>query len=186
MFKSDKQYKDSRYKKIICLIDRHNSKLLDVGCGDGYLENKLNGYDFDITGIDSSKRCISQAKENFPKSNYFVYDACKIFPFENNSFDVVVCNGLLEHIKDPSNVVKECLRVCKNSCIIGTPNAYHFDLYFGTQKSSLPDCVFHYFTPNGLRGLIAKFGGIVDYINLSAFIPPFKYIFTRSLKYVRN
>jgi len=182
MFTSNKQYKDSKYEKIISLIGRDSSKLLDVGCGDGYLENRLGNHNFDITGLDVSKECISQARDNFPDSHYFVSDACESFRFNDNTFDVVVSNGLLEHVEKPSNVVKECLRVCKGVCIIGTPNAYHFDLYYGTQKHSLSDSVFQYYTPNVLRGLITKFGGVVDYVNFSAFIPPFKYILTRSNK----
>ena len=181
MFESYKQYNNWRYTKIISLIKKTNSKLLDVGCGDGFLEHMLGQHKFNITGLDISEDCIKQANKNFPNSNYFVYDACKTFPFKDNTFDIIISNGLIEHVKKPSNVIKECLRVCKRVCIIGTPNAWHFDLYFNTQKQSLSKSVLQYYSPNVLRGLIRKFNGKINYINLSALIPPFKYIIIRCI-----
>lgn len=164
-----------RYQKVISLLkEKKNGMLLDVGCGKGILEYCLKSkYNFDIYGFDIDSESINFAKDTFNNQNYIVGDANKTFLYHDNTFDVVICIGLLEHIENPHNVIKEMLRVMKRNGIgiINTPNAYQFDLYHYLNKPVLPDGINCYFTPNVLTGLIKKYGGCIEYINLTCFIP---------------
>jgi len=176
MINNLQDYDLRRYKKIMSLIQSKCGKLLDVGCGNGILEYYINhfcNYNLDIYGFDENKDFIKIAKNNFKNSNYIVSDGNKKFLYDDNSFDIVVCIGLLEHIEKPHNVVKEMLRVMKKDGIgiINTPNAYQFDLYHYLNKPILPEGVNCYFTPNILTGLIKKYNGVIKYVNLTAFIP---------------
>jgi len=150
-----------RYQKVAHLLNEKKGVLLDVGCGKGIFEycNKSNGYD--IYGFDNNKDNIITARRLFNKQRYKVSDANKKFPYEDKTFDIVVCIGLLEHIENPHNVLKECLRVLKPSGvgIINTPNAYHYDLAYCINKVPLPESVNFYFTPNVIKGVIERYGG---------------------------
>jgi hypothetical protein len=55
--------------------------------------------------------------EHFSKDTWIVQDVCDPLPFEDQSFDFVVCGHLLEDIRDPISVVKEMQRVSKRGYI---------------------------------------------------------------------
>lgn len=92
-----------------------NIKLLDIGCGTGELLKELPPLG-DVFGIDSSPQAIAFCKEKGLK-NVSVAEGTKI-PFPNNSFDVILCLDVLEHIQDDSAVLKEIYRVAKMGAII--------------------------------------------------------------------
>lgn len=100
-------------------------KILDIGCGIGYLlswlsqETEALGW-----GIDSSKEAITQAKKLYPKINFFCRNAKKL-PFDNNFFDCVLLINLIEHLneKKQHQVLAEAKRVLKKDgiLILSTP-----------------------------------------------------------------
>lgn len=92
-------------KNIKQLSSEISGKILDVGCGTKPYKDFFNfieyiGLEFD-TGIDNEK-----------KSADYYYDG-KIFPFQSESFDSVICNQVLEHIFEPEDFLKETFRVLK-------------------------------------------------------------------------
>lgn len=86
------------------------SKILDVGCGDGVLGEKLikqkkcivYGFDLDPIGVKEAKRRGIKAK---------IWDANDKLPYKDNSFDYVICHGILQMIKKPNQLISEALRV---------------------------------------------------------------------------
>jgi 2-polyprenyl-6-hydroxyphenyl methylase/3-demethylubiquinone-9 3-methyltransferase len=95
----------------------HNSKnanVLDVGCGGGFLTNWLAMKGLNVTGLDLSKDSLRVARlyDETGRVNYLSGDAYDL-PFENNSFDVIVCMDFLEHVEYPEKVVREISRVLK-------------------------------------------------------------------------
>lgn len=72
-------------------------KVLDVGCGLGYLTHSFtrNGYDAYGVDIASTARHWEMAGRN--PENYFCCDACEL-PFPDNCFDLVCSFGVIEHI----------------------------------------------------------------------------------------
>jgi SAM-dependent methyltransferase len=91
-------------------ITRHfapEAKLLDVGCGTGWLAEHFRDY----TGIDGSPEAVAaaQAKGRSIQQG----DVDQPLPFEDASFDAVVLKDLLEHVADPVAVVREVGRVLK-------------------------------------------------------------------------
>lgn len=75
-------------------------KLLDLGCGDGWLSIWFAKQDFAVEGIDSSEIAIKEARAKSKKENlkvsFKVGDALD-FPYLDNSFDIVFDRGLFHH-----------------------------------------------------------------------------------------
>jgi len=85
-------------------------RVLDVGCGDGWLVKILRGNGVEAFGIDIDENAGKEIPEYFTKAE------AKKLPFPDNSFDVVVSNDFFEHIpeEDIDRVYSEMRRVGKN------------------------------------------------------------------------
>lgn len=97
--------------------------ILDAGCGEGFTMNKLkeNGIGKKIEGVEYSKDAIQLGKKLFPNLTFKEGSAYDM-PYENNSFDLIVCTEVLEHLEDPKKAIRELLRVTKKYLIISVPN----------------------------------------------------------------
>jgi methionine biosynthesis protein MetW len=109
------------------------SKVLDVGCGDGVLgEMLIKEKNCNVYGIDLDEIGVREAIRKGVKA--LVGDADEGLPYPDKSFDVVVCNELLEFVNSPDFVVGELLRVGKK-VIIEFPNFgfwfYRLQMLFG-------------------------------------------------------
>ncbi|OIQ17376.1 trans-aconitate 2-methyltransferase [Lacinutrix sp. MedPE-SW] len=75
-----------------------NQKILDIGCGPGYLIDFLP--DADYTGIDIDANYIKTAKERYPNDTFYC-TAVEDFNLEApNTFDVVIAAGVIHHLTD--------------------------------------------------------------------------------------
>ncbi len=111
--------------RIIADLVEQNSRVLDVGCGDGELMSFiLNNISNDIRGIEISKtnvqRCISKGL------TVIEGDAEKdLFQFPESSFDFVILSQTLQAFLNPEKVLDELLRVGKKA-IVTIPNFGHW------------------------------------------------------------
>lgn len=98
-----------------------DAKILDVGCGKGFLlyEFKKLLPNCSITGFDISEYGLKNAKEEI-KEQVFPYKAQDVYPFGNNAFDLVISITTLHnlHIFELKMAVKEMERVGKNKYIV--------------------------------------------------------------------
>ena len=120
------RYIPGRWKKVAeNLIKTYNlnenSKVLDVGCGKGFLlyEMKKVLPNLKVTGFDISKYSIQNSKTEVRKS-LFIHSAEEKFPFEKNKFDLVISLGVLHNLslEKVSSSLKEIQRVGKQSYIM--------------------------------------------------------------------
>ncbi len=88
-----------------------HGKILDVGCGDGLLLDKLASHERELHGIDMSDNEVSKAKTRLPGAAISCGDVRNL-PYPSGSFDYVICTDVLEHIQDDA-VPAECYRVLK-------------------------------------------------------------------------
>lgn len=103
--------------------------ILDVGCGEGFTINKLgeNGVGKKIEGVEYSKDAIRLGKKLFPNL-IFKEGSAYALPYKDNSFDLVVCTEVLEHLDQPAKVLSEALRTSKKYVLISVPNEPFFML----------------------------------------------------------
>ena len=107
--------------KIISNFIEKNTRVLDVGCGDGTLIEFLrNNKEIDIRGIeiskDDSQKCVGKGL------TVIEGDAEKdLSQFPDSSFDFVILSQTLQAFLNPEIVIKELLRVGKKA-IVTVPN----------------------------------------------------------------
>lgn len=106
--------------------------VLDLGCGAGYLAEALSETTgCKVIGIDSSSVAIELAKRasNNDRINYFYADANKT-DLSLNKFDLVICSGILEHVKDWEALVVKINSILKpnGKVFITSSNPYSFVL----------------------------------------------------------
>ena len=123
----------------------HPANLLDVGCGNGGRTIRLAQY-FNIDagqiyGIDFHEPYLQQCMNQFNAVQADIESGN--LPYSNDMFDLVICNQVLEHLKDFHSILYDIVRVTKPGgyIIIGIPNLAHlinrFYLLFGIQ----PMCI---------------------------------------------
>jgi 2-polyprenyl-6-hydroxyphenyl methylase/3-demethylubiquinone-9 3-methyltransferase len=91
-----------------------NVRVLDIGCGAGFLANHLAQQGFDVTGIDTSEQSLEVARryDSTGSVDYRSGDACRL-EFEDGTFEVACALDFLEHVEDPTRVLREASRVLK-------------------------------------------------------------------------
>lgn len=101
-------------------MDPEGSRVLDVGCGAGFLAEHLAGFGYAVTGLDASKGAIAVAGGNRsklpPEAQHrlqYVLGSGENLPFREENFSAVCCMDVLEHVKNPAALIKESLRVLK-------------------------------------------------------------------------
>jgi 2-polyprenyl-6-hydroxyphenyl methylase/3-demethylubiquinone-9 3-methyltransferase len=92
-------------------------KVLDVGCGGGILSESLAQRGADVTGIDMGDAPLGVAKlhqlESGLSINYQKSTAEDFAKNHENTFDIVTCLEMLEHVPDPSSVINACAKMVK-------------------------------------------------------------------------
>jgi 2-polyprenyl-6-hydroxyphenyl methylase/3-demethylubiquinone-9 3-methyltransferase len=87
-------------------------KVLDVGCGAGFLARALRGAGHDVHALDYSLPSL-RVSQSLDQSLYYLRGDALQLPYADGSFDVVTSMDFLEHIEDPAASVREAARVLK-------------------------------------------------------------------------
>ena len=99
----------------------NNSKILDIGCGKGFLLFEIKSIlnNINIVGIDISNYAIKNSKQEI-KKYLFKHDIRKKLPFKKNSFDLIISLGCLHNlnINNLISALGEINRVAKKSYIM--------------------------------------------------------------------
>lgn len=133
---------------------RYSDKVLDVGCGTGFVSQLYPN--FDICGIDISDGMLEKNPYVWKKA------AVESIPFPDNHFDFVVCRSLLHHLDDPAIGLAEMVRVLKpgGKFVCWDPNAGALASWFRKifQKTDRFSHLHHSFTDKELFKLIEGSG----------------------------
>jgi len=103
--------------------------VLDVGCGEGFtlarLKKEKIGKSYE--GIEYDDTAIELGKKLYPTLQIKKGDIYKL-PYKDNSFDLVVCTEVLEHLENPKKAYKELLRVSRKYVLMSVPNEPFFTI----------------------------------------------------------
>ena len=89
-----------------------SSTVLDVGCGPGQLTAALSKIADAVFGVDFSEHMISEARKSYPNIDFHVANAERL-PFDDGSFDVVVCCYVANHFARPVTAFRDQHRTLK-------------------------------------------------------------------------
>lgn len=97
--------------------------ILDVGAGEGFILEmfRKNHIGKKLEGIEYMDEALAFAKKLHPhvkikKGN--IYE----LPYKDNSFDIIICTEVLEHLEEPAKALEELKRVTKHYVILSVPN----------------------------------------------------------------
>jgi len=96
--------------------DLSNKRILDIGCGQGLITASLGQYADDIVGLDINVRYLQEASRH-SQLQFLLADATCL-PWRDKTFDIIICNDVLEHVPDPRQVIREIGRVTRESAVI--------------------------------------------------------------------
>ncbi len=130
----DEKLTPHRFSIIASLVGS-GKKILDVGCGEGFLDKLLIEKSNEVFGIDISERAVKLARKNGVKA--FVCDIeNEDLPFDD-SFEVIILSEVLEHLISPKKVIEKLKRNLNDDgyFVLTFPNIayykYRMQLLFG-------------------------------------------------------
>lgn len=92
-------------------------KIIDVGCGGGILAESMAALGAHVTGIDLAQKSLTVARlhslESGIKVDYKLIAAEEMAALEAEQYDVVTCMEMLEHVPDPSSIIRACSQLVK-------------------------------------------------------------------------
>ncbi|MDD5366475.1 MAG: bifunctional 2-polyprenyl-6-hydroxyphenol methylase/3-demethylubiquinol 3-O-methyltransferase UbiG [Gallionellaceae bacterium] len=125
-----------RLEWIDSLVGLAGKQVIDVGCGGGILAESMSDKGAQVTGIDLSDKALKVARlhllESGKEVEYLSIAAEAIAEQRPESFDVVTCMEMLEHVPEPASTIAACARLCKPggwlffSTINRNPKSYLF------------------------------------------------------------
>lgn len=98
-----------------------DASVLDVGCGTGYFARRFAQAGLHVTGIDPDARMLAFARAQGNSVEYLEGSALAL-PFADNAFDHCVAITSLCFVEPPERALKEMLRVCRASVVLGLLN----------------------------------------------------------------
>lgn len=91
--------------------------VVDIGCGGGILAESLSASNATVTGIDMAEGPLAVARlhqhESGAEVDYRQSTAEALAANEPEQYDVVTCLEMLEHVPDPSQVIRSCAELVK-------------------------------------------------------------------------
>lgn len=134
-------------------------RVLEIGCGGGWMLKAFSDIGWTVMGIERSVQEVQQARSRFGLP-VFVGD---LSAFRQGArFDVIIMFHVIEHISDPTAVLRHCARLLKPQgvLIVAVPNLASWQArIFGSRWFHLdvPRHLIH-FTPRSLTAVLAQSG----------------------------
>ena len=125
MYSENTEYLDEeifrqRRDFTISYIQNNFSKdavLCDIGCGAGPITAELLKQGYNIIGLDYSADMLTNAKarirNNGSNKNVLINGDCESLPFASNTFDAVICLGVISYVEFYENIIEEIQRILK-------------------------------------------------------------------------
>jgi SAM-dependent methyltransferase len=96
------------------LVRKHvpRGRLLEIGCGTGFFLAELRKH-YEVCGIDISPFALDCARRNCPGADIRNLPAEEVDRFPPEYFDVIIARHVLEHLREPGEVLRRCGRVLR-------------------------------------------------------------------------
>jgi SAM-dependent methyltransferase len=170
------QFKSRPYSSHVVLLGEFPSRgegrrVLDVGCAEGYLAQILAARGFAVTGVDWP---------GTPHSDSFEFvggDLDAGLPNLDGVFDFILCADVLEHLRDPLGMLRQCRRRLApgGALIASLPNSGHAYFRWNVMLGRFPRhdkglfdrTHLQFYTWSGWKDLLARAGFRVERVQVS-------------------
>lgn len=100
------------------------TKWLDIGCGSGLIVAEIAPYVKSVVGIDPEPWEYWRELREIHGNLSFLNESIETLSCDNNSFDVIICNQVYEHVPDPQYLIAEIYRILRPGgyCYFAGPN----------------------------------------------------------------
>jgi L-malate glycosyltransferase len=116
---------------ILPLLNVDGRRVLEVGCGNGFLAPFLCGKGAKVVGVDVALSAVAQFPGSQDGQSVAAVADGQCLPFPDHAFDVIICCEVLEHLSDPSSLLDECFRVVspRGYLVFSSPNYTNLFLF---------------------------------------------------------
>ncbi|WP_455167227.1 class I SAM-dependent methyltransferase [Streptococcus sp.] len=152
--------------KLVDLLEHNPQKILDLGCGPGYLSFSLGAIfqNSEIYSLDINQEMLNIAKQNYPLYSEsmdinlsFIQGDVHNLAFTDNTFDLVVSYSCLHHWKDIHNAIREIIRVLnKDGLAVIIDTNPPEDFMYSEMVSFLNNESYSYFIDKAWRESLSK------------------------------
>ena len=103
---ANRRMTDATLRHIASSVNR----VLDAGCGDGSYANaiKRERSSLEIVGFDPASEAVRVAHGRFPDIEFVVGDVLRPETFPKGRFDLIILRGVLHHVSDPAEAIRQC------------------------------------------------------------------------------
>lgn len=107
--------------QLITPLLKEHQNILDIGCGDGTFLSQIKHKNINLHGVDFSEFQLQKAQKIAQTKQC---DLEQGIPHKDNSFDIIYCAEVIEHVHNPDFLLEECNRILKQDgyIILSTPN----------------------------------------------------------------
>jgi len=97
--------------KFIQTEIKANDIILDLGCAEGFMANRISTFSKHVVGVDYNPELISNAIKAYENTNvdFVCQEALSYLATTETSFDVMICSHIIEHLDEPILFLKEYL-----------------------------------------------------------------------------
>lgn len=144
--------------EVLALASTMSGKVLDFGCGAGFLVERMRARGVDAHGIEIDRPEIRTHLIGNVAPYVTLYDGALPLPYADDSFDGVISVEVLEHIPNFADIVPELARVVRERLIVTVPDASAIPQLFHANVVPwhlLESTHFNFFTARSLQTLLA-------------------------------
>jgi ubiquinone/menaquinone biosynthesis C-methylase UbiE len=108
----------------VCSPLKKDSRILDLGCGTGYLSLEFLSRGYRVTGLDLSREMIQAFEDSIPatlkpQAQFVVEDVEEFLSQNEEEFDVIVLSAILHHLFDYESVLRKiCARLSSGNRLL--------------------------------------------------------------------
>lgn len=122
------------------LPDVAGKRVLDAGCGDGHYSAWLTEQGATVVGIDASRGMVETARARHgDRIEFQRADLAEPLPFDDDSFDVVLCQHVLSHLPDIDTPLREFARILEPGGVLVLSTHHPLRDYLVVRDRDQPD-----------------------------------------------